>query len=323
MFGELVCGPPGSGKTTYCEGKRQFLSVYDPQRPVVVVNLDPANEGVFPYPCDVDVRDVVCHENVMTSEGLGPNGTYIVCASILEDHLDWLMTEIETAARRKAAEVTSALSRSGGAMPRPPYVLIDSPGQIEVYINSTFMHKFVKALQKRLQCSIATIHLVDAGIATRDIPTFVSACLLALTTMVDHELPHLNVMSKWDVLTSEEVDGLGGESVFLNPSELLSENFDALWRRQLKRHRRANREAQYHFTGNTSPVMDREDVAADAQLDVIDLKREGGRLYSYTKTLLDVVDGYGLVGYVPLSVASQEQMLSLTQQVDNAIGLFF
>uniref|UniRef100_A0A803TAL4 GPN-loop GTPase 2 n=1 Tax=Anolis carolinensis TaxID=28377 RepID=A0A803TAL4_ANOCA len=46
-FGQAVIGPPGSGKTTYCLGMQEFLSAIG--RKVVVVNLDPANDGI-PYP---------------------------------------------------------------------------------------------------------------------------------------------------------------------------------------------------------------------------------------------------------------------------------
>jgi len=28
MFGQLVIGPPGSGKTTYCAGMKQFLTSF-------------------------------------------------------------------------------------------------------------------------------------------------------------------------------------------------------------------------------------------------------------------------------------------------------
>ena len=42
MFGQIVIGPPGSGKTTYCTGMQQFLRLLD--RKVAVINLDPAND---------------------------------------------------------------------------------------------------------------------------------------------------------------------------------------------------------------------------------------------------------------------------------------
>eukprot|EP00796_Vickermania_ingenoplastis_P009183 gene9183-6460_t len=324
MFGELVCGPPGSGKTTYCEGKRQFLSVYDPTRPVILLNLDPANEDLFPYPCDVDVRDVVCHEKVMDME-LGPNGAYIMCAVILEDNVDWIIEQIEAAARRKSAEVSSLLPASGqpSASPRPPYLIADCPGQVEFYLNSTFIHRLYKALQKQLECNLCTVHLVDAVIATSDVSTFVSACLLSVTTMVDHEQPHINVLSKWDAVHKADVETSAGDPLFFNTSDLLQGNFDLLWKRQLRRRRQALREAQYHVTGaQQTAALDAQDKKADEALEAINLEKDGGRMYRYTKALLDVVDGYGIVGYVPLDVQSQELMLAVTQQVDNAIGFF-
>jgi GTPase SAR1 family protein len=56
VFGQIVIGPPGSGKTTYCEGMSQFLKSLG--RNVAIVNLDPANENV-PYKADIDVADLI------------------------------------------------------------------------------------------------------------------------------------------------------------------------------------------------------------------------------------------------------------------------
>lgn len=336
IFGELVCGPPGSGKTTYCEGKRQFLSVYDPYRPTVMLNLDPANEDNFPYPCDVDVRDVVCHERVMEGESLGPNGSYLFCASILEEHMDWIMQEIHSAIQRRTAEVAPTPSAERGPSfvhrtsscrcTRPPYIIVDCPGQVEFYINSPFMRNFVWALQKRLRATICTIHLVDSAIATRDVPTYVAACLLAITTMIEHEQPHLNVLTKWDTVQPEDVEGsFTGDCEdcpFFNPGELSGQSLEGLWRRQIQRRRKDFRAAQYHLTGSEpTPVLDSEDKKADEALMHVDLPKYAGRIYHYTTTLLEVVNDYNMLNFCPLTVQSQELMLSLTQKIDNAIGL--
>ena len=70
-FGQLVIGPPGSGKTTYCNGMQQYLQLLG--RKVAVINLDPANDSL-PYEVAVDVGELVSLEAVMESVKLGPNG---------------------------------------------------------------------------------------------------------------------------------------------------------------------------------------------------------------------------------------------------------
>lgn len=325
MFGELICGPPGVGKTTYCEGKRQFLSVYDPMRPVMLVNLDPANEGVFPYPCDVDVRELVRHAAVMDQEQLGPNGSYLFCAAVMEAEVQWLIERIQAAVESRIEEVLAAQTNvsSGTADLRPPYLLIDCPGQVEFYVNSSSLHTIFRAIQKQLQCSLCTVHLLDASVVTRDLPTYTAACLLALTTMIDHELPHVNVLTKWDMLSPEEMEDVEEGQSYLYASDFMTENFDRLWRRQLRRRRRHQRMAQYFVTTeNPTPRLTAANRIEDEALDNINLAKDGGRIYHYTKALMGVIEGYGLVGYIPLDVQSQDMMLRVAQEVDNAVGNF-
>jgi hypothetical protein len=55
-FGEVVCGSPGSGKSTYCYGKHQLFIPLN--QPISIVNLDPANE-FLPYPCAIDISELI------------------------------------------------------------------------------------------------------------------------------------------------------------------------------------------------------------------------------------------------------------------------
>ena len=70
-FGQIVVGPPGSGKSTCCKGLQHYFSLIG--RPVAVINLDPANDRL-PYEAAVDIGDLVSLEEVTASYGLGPNG---------------------------------------------------------------------------------------------------------------------------------------------------------------------------------------------------------------------------------------------------------
>ena len=59
VFGQVIIGPPGSGKTTYTRAVAAYLRASG--RRVAVVNLDPDND-VLPYEPDVDVSELVCLE---------------------------------------------------------------------------------------------------------------------------------------------------------------------------------------------------------------------------------------------------------------------
>lgn len=59
---------------------------------------------------------------------------------------------------------------------------------------------------------LAAVHLVDAHLCT-DPPKYIAALLLALSAMLHLELPHVNVLSKVDLLSAY---GRLGESVSLS-----------------------------------------------------------------------------------------------------------
>jgi GTPase SAR1 family protein len=88
VWGQVVVGPPGAGKTTYCAGMQQFLTLAG--RRVAVINLDPANDAVLPYTPAVDIGELVSLEGVQQELGLGPNGGLVYCLEYLEQNLDWL-----------------------------------------------------------------------------------------------------------------------------------------------------------------------------------------------------------------------------------------
>ena len=83
-FGQLVIGPPGSGKTTYVGAMAQLLRAMG--RKVAIVNLDPANENMN-YTADVDVSELIKLEDVMDTMGLGPNGGLVYCMQVGEERL--------------------------------------------------------------------------------------------------------------------------------------------------------------------------------------------------------------------------------------------
>jgi hypothetical protein len=125
-FGEIVCGSPGSGKSTYCYGKYQFFNAID--RPIAVVNLDPANETI-PYPCAINISDLVTLQDVMDEYSLGPNGGMLYSMEYLEANYDWLEAKLKE-------------------LGKEAYVLFDLPGQVELSTNHDSVKRIINKLVK-------------------------------------------------------------------------------------------------------------------------------------------------------------------------------
>jgi GTPase SAR1 family protein len=175
-FGQFVIGPPGSGKSTYCNGMQQFLTAIG--RDVAIVNLDPANENV-PYQCAVDIADLISLEDVMNSEELGPNGGLIFCLEYLEQNIDWLKEQLEPLKKK--------------------YILFDLPGQVELYTHHDSLRKIADIMTKSWGYRLAAVHLVDAHHVT-DAAKFISVLLVSLSGMLHLEMPHVNILSKVDLI---------------------------------------------------------------------------------------------------------------------------
>ncbi|KAI2655085.1 GPN-loop GTPase 2 [Labeo rohita] len=174
-FGQVVIGPPGSGKTTYCRGMQEFLSRLG--RKVVIVNLDPANEGL-PYPCAVDISELVTLDDVMDGLKLGPNGGLIYSMEYLEANLDWLESKLKH--------------------DQSSYFLFDCPGQVELYTHHNSVKNIFAQLSK-WNFRLTAVHLVDSHYCA-DPAKFISVLCTSLSTMLHVELPHVNVLSKMDLI---------------------------------------------------------------------------------------------------------------------------
>lgn len=177
-FAQLVIGPAGSGKSTYCSALVQHG--VDIKRNIEVVNLDPAAE-YFDYQPAVDIRELINVQDTMEDEELhfGPNGGLVFCIEYLLENSDWL--------RDKMGEQED------------DYLLFDCPGQIELYTHLTAMKKLVKQLQD-WNFNICAVFLVDVQFMT-DAAKFLSGTMAALSVMVNLELPHVNLLSKMDLLS--------------------------------------------------------------------------------------------------------------------------
>ncbi|XP_075103861.1 uncharacterized protein LOC107822621 isoform X1 [Nicotiana tabacum] len=92
-YAQLVIGPAGSGKSTYCSSLHQHCETT--RRTIHIVNLDPAAEN-FDYPVAMDIRELISLDDVMEELGLGTNGGLMYCMEHLQENLDeWLTEELD------------------------------------------------------------------------------------------------------------------------------------------------------------------------------------------------------------------------------------
>lgn len=139
----IVIGPAGSGKSTLVKSLGEWVE-RNQGISVSYVNLDPGAEYV-PYRPDVDVRHFVRVEDLMRERGLGPNGALV--ASMEELLL-------------KREEVLKGLDNLNS-----DFVLVDTPGQMELFLFHEVGPSFSQEFAKRgAACALL---LFDAALASR------------------------------------------------------------------------------------------------------------------------------------------------------------
>jgi len=176
--GQLVMGPAGSGKSTYCDVMVKHCE--NIRRTIHVVNLDPAAEN-FKYHPTIDIRDLIETEDVVDQFNFGPNGALVYCLEYLVQNLNWLRDQLGDY--------------------EDDYLLFDCPGQIELYTHLPVMLKLVTELTS-WGYSVCALHLIDSHFIS-DSSKFLAGTLISLSAMVHLQLPHINIITKLDLLNNQ------------------------------------------------------------------------------------------------------------------------
>ncbi|CAK9039701.1 unnamed protein product [Durusdinium trenchii] len=232
------------------------------KRPRTLINLDPANDEL-PYECDIDVRELVNVEDVMNELELGPNGALLYAMEYIEVNLDWLITRI----RRATAEFAV------------PYLFIDCPGQVELYTHNEVMTKITQQLTKALDLRLVAVHLIDSTLCV-DAYRYLSAVFLSLSAMMQLELPHINVLSKIDMVMDHTDDLSFSLDYYAGVSDLSQ----LLWTLQTTRH----------------PMSE--------------------KFKEFNRLIAELIEDYGLVSFEPLDIQDKECALRVLGRCDTANG---
>ncbi|XP_074522114.1 GPN-loop GTPase 1 [Halichoeres trimaculatus] len=172
----IVLGMAGSGKTTFVQ--RLTAHLHTQKSPPYVINLDPAVHEV-PFPANIDIRDTVNYKEVMKQYGLGPNGGIVTSLNLFATRFDQVMQFLEKKQQNHR------------------YVLIDTPGQIEVFTWSASGTIITEALASSFPCVV--IYVMDTSRSVSPV-TFMSNMLYACSILYKTKLPFIVVMNKTDII---------------------------------------------------------------------------------------------------------------------------
>lgn len=175
----IVVGMAGSGKTTFLQRLVSHTTALNVRR--YVMNLDPA-VMTLPFGANIDIRDTVRYKEVMKQFNLGPNGGILTSLNLFATRFDEVISMVE----RRADQLD--------------YVLVDTPGQIEIFTWSASGAIITEAFASTFPTVIA--YVVDTPRSTSP-ATFMSNMLYACSILYKTRLPLILVFNKTDVAQHE------------------------------------------------------------------------------------------------------------------------
>ncbi|CDO66282.1 nucleolar preribosomal associated cytoplasmic ATPase, putative [Plasmodium reichenowi] len=202
-YGQVVVGPAGSGKSNYCKMMKEFMKIK--KRNCYVVNLDSACEeyyyerkkkpinttsniekelnDYYDTIYDIDIRNYVEVNNLMEEQHLGPNCALLRSVEILYENSYLLEDELNN------------------YDDDDNYFIIDTPGQIELYTHTDYFKKILNIFTEQ-NIRLIIVFLIDISFISSN-TKLLSAYLTSLSTMINFELPHINILTKCDLLISK------------------------------------------------------------------------------------------------------------------------
>ncbi len=173
-----MVGTAGSGKSLLTSAFSDWLKLK--RQEVIAVNLDP---GVLnlPYTPDVDIREYISIEKLMDKYSLGPNGALIMAADLIATEIESIRNDIEGF--------------------NADYVLIDTPGQMEMFAFRASGPYIISELSTDPK---VMLYLFDSTFSANPL-NYVSNIFLASAVQIRFTIPMLYLLSKTDLIPQREV----------------------------------------------------------------------------------------------------------------------
>jgi len=262
-------------QSTFCASLITHLQLN--RRSAFYVNLDPAAES-FEHAPDLDIKDLISLEDVMDEMQLGPNGGLIYCFEFLMENLDWLTESLDS-------------------LTEEYLIVIDMPGQIELYTHIPILPRLVKFLTQpgALDMRLCAAYLLESTFIV-DRAKYFAGTLSAMSAMIMLEVPHINILSKMDLLKGQ----IKNKEIkrFITPDTTLLEDDPA---------EVARRKAGLTVEPKSKDPKDKEAVMS------------GASFKKLNEAVAGLIENFSMVSFLKLDSTSEDSVSSILSYIDDCI----
>ena len=153
---------------------------------------------------------------------------------------------------------------------------------------------------------MVSVFVVDATFVT-DPAKFISGSLLALSAMISMQLPHVNVLSKCDLIEEASMDRV-----------LEMESALQLWDVLGNHGGNSNNSLSNVFT--YLDPSEKEPLPSEVSEQQVKTQERENKWNRLTEAICSLLDDYSMVGFIPLNINEEDSIAHVLATVDHAIN---
>lgn len=177
-------------------------------------------------------------------------------------------------------------------------IIIDMPGQIELYTHIPIVPTLIKHLTRggALNVNLCAAYLLESTFVI-DRAKFFAGTLSAMSAMIMLELPHVNVLSKMDLVK----DSVSRKELkrFIDPDNSLLDDDP---------------------TDSKAALISSQDKSADPSS--TDSVMAGGSFKRLNKAVAQLIDDFSMVSFLQLDVQNEDSVGAILSYIDDAIQFY-
>ena len=215
--------------------------------------------------------------------GYGPNGGLVYCFEFLLENLDFL---------------TEALD----SLTEEYLIIIDMPGQIELYTHIPIVPSLVRFLSRpgALDVRLCAAYLIESTFVL-DRAKFFAGTLSAMSAMLMLEVPHLNILSKMD-LVKGQIKRRDLEE-FLTPDAALLDS-DPIERARLM---------------EGGPEAEAEELELESRPQESKAVMKGASFRRLNRAVAKLIGSFSMVNFLTLDLTDEDSITAILSHIDDVI----